>query len=626
MNRIGTNQSASVSQPMWFAFAQVGKLDTAPYSDALEVTPGSRFGDFEWEFPEAWMPPGHHRRNKLCFSDWAAIDDEVQLKRGSDDALIRQLKEITYCLIFHRSFMTGNRKVRNARPLTIENEFGLVRQFLVSLKCAGIACLDQLDASNIDVVLSTLKTTAARHNLLLQYLECIFAFSRHRLVSNGPNANAMSVARKKIAKDTSKPRGVQPFTDDETAAVIAVALNYMEHSQELFYAVERLHSLPKEGQLKLISVLSLKFPAFQDVKPGHFVEKVYKSLQMSAFHLTGFHLGMRLSEFLSQKTESIGIIEKKHVMFSDRVTLEMTTVKAAESMYGHARYFPVHPYLLKVHNVMIRIRDLLHVTGDFLFTTLRKFRPWTTSNFNQQLTRFHQEHNIHAKVSSHVWRKTIVSTAVLSKTASLDALRELLGHRDVSETVAYALSSPFVKRQLDRETRRHFTAHMEAIVSGSEQLGGKGIGGQQGLRLETDMKNAGVANLGKRKRKAVTDRIIAQSMDLNMYPVKVDDGIDCLKQIHRSGSCASSSGDSLPDLAKCTPACPYRVEQSQRSDQLRHDIQSMTEWLNDIGCSLMEKVERARSLVDSLIAWPNLRTCFDEELQAHPELKRYFAL
>ncbi|MGO7961709.1 hypothetical protein, partial [Rhizobium leguminosarum] len=56
--------------------------------------------------------------------------------------------------------------------------------------------------------------------------------------------------------------------------------------------------------------------------------------------------------------------------------------------------------------------------------------------------------------SMHVWRKTIVANTTLSVSNSLEALREMLGHAGVAESAAYALSSPFVKAEMDRANRK----------------------------------------------------------------------------------------------------------------------------------------------------------------------------
>ncbi|MGO7955507.1 hypothetical protein [Rhizobium leguminosarum] len=611
-------------QPLWFAFANVERQEQAPYAPDRMVTPLSMYGEDQWYFPLDWLPPGHHSRNRLRFANWSSSGHRDQLIRGVDDALIEQLKEFAYCLIFHRHKLLGKRKKINARPRTLDTEFHLIRQFFVALKKAGIRSLSDFTQETSRKTISTVKITPGRYNLMIDYIDCVLFFCKLGLISDGPKYHAFTFKKKKIAKDTSKRRGVQPLTPEQTEEVISTALFYLQNGHEMCDLVMAFRRTPHDQQNSLIQRFAIKYPIFHSVRRSSFENKISKLLQTSAFHITGFHLGMRISEFLSQKVDSLGVHEGVNVMFSDRVTLQMTTVKAAETLYGHSRYFPVHPYLQHVHSVLAKLRSLFDVKTDLLFTTLRSKEMWNVNSFNHLLRLFNREHGIEATVSTHVWRKTIVANTTLSVSNSLEALRELLGHAGVAESAAYALSSPFVKAEMDRANRKLVYAFLEDIIGDSLALGGKGLGGPQGNQLEQSLNARAVHKLGKRRKQKERDRIIEQSVALNMVATRVDEDIDCFKEIHRRGDCAKSSGDSLPDVAGCRPTCRYRIERAKRRTYLAERIGSARKWLLDASIPMMQRVCDARDLLDNIVGWPDLLPIFEKMLASNPDLKRFF--
>ncbi|MBY3342867.1 hypothetical protein [Rhizobium laguerreae] len=611
-------------QPLWFAYANVERQELAPYAHDKKVTPLSVYGDDEWLFPLTWLSPGQHTRNRLCFANWSESGTVDQLIRGIDDQLIEQLKEAAYCLIFHRHKLPGKRKTFNARPKTLDNEIYLLRPFFVVLKKAGIKSLNEFTQKVSEKVIRLIEMSPKQFNMMIDYIDCVLVLCKLGLIQDGPKTHTFTFKKKKIAEDTSKRRGVQPLTTDQVAEVISTALFYLQNGHELCDMVVMFREMPDRYKLSLIERFAIKYPVFHSVRPCYFEEKVSKLLQISAFHVTGFHLGMRISEFLSQKVGSLGIHSGTNVMFADRLTLHMTTIKSAETLYGHSRYFPVHPYLQHVHSVLLKLRSLFEIPLDLLFTTIRTRKMWSISNFNRQLAVFNKEHGIEASVSTHVWRKTIVATTTLSVSNSLEALRELLGHAGVAESAAYALSSPFVKAEMDRENRKLVYAFLEDMVGDSLALGGNGLGGPQGVQLEQTLQARGVHKLSKRKKRRERDRLVEQSVTLNIAKVTVDEGIECFKQSHRLGACAKSSGDSLPDIAGCKPDCRYRVERSQRRTFLKEKIDTARRWLLDASIPMMERVTQARDLLESISGWPDLRPEFDLMLENNLDLKRFF--
>ncbi|ANL47578.1 integrase family protein [Rhizobium phaseoli] len=612
-------------QPLWFAYANVERQELAPYARDKKVTPLSIYGDDEWVFPFSWLSPGHYTRNRLRFANWSTTGSVDQLIRGIDDQLIEQLKEYAYCLIFHRHKLLGKRKKFNARPRTLDHEFHLIRQFFVALKMAGIKSLAEFTQRASEKIIPLIQISPKRYNLMIGYIDCVLVFCKLGLIHDGPRTPNFTFRRKNIAEDTSRRRGVQPLTPENTADVLSTALFYLQNGHELCDMVVLFRETPDRYKRSLIEKFAIKYPIFHSVRRSSFEHRVSRLLQISAFHITGFHLGMRIGEFLSQKIGSLGIHDGVNVMFTDRVTLQMTTVKAAETLYGHSRYFPVHPYLQHVHSVLLKLRSLFEVPSDLLYTTVRERKMWNVNNFNTQLRAYNRDHGIEAAVSTHVWRKTLVANTTLSVSNSLEALRELLGHAGVAESAAYALSSPFVKKEMDRENRKLVYAFLEDMVGDSLALGGNGLGGPQGVQLEQALKARGVDKLSKRKKRQERDRIVEQSVTLNIAKVTVDDDIECFKQTHQRGACATSSGDSLPDIAGCRPGCRYRVERIQRRTLLEEKIDTARRWLLDASIPMMERVTQARDLLESMAGWPDLRPKFDLMLETNPDLKRFFA-
>ncbi|NKJ72853.1 tyrosine-type recombinase/integrase [Rhizobium leguminosarum bv. viciae] len=613
-------------QPLWFAFAKVERQDSAPYNSASIVTPISNYGADEWEFPENWLPPGSFRRNKLKFSDWTLRSNEPQLVRGTDDELIEQLKQFAYCLIFHRHHLTGKRKKKfNARPRTIGSEFLAMRRFFVELKNANIDTLKWLDDIIVEKCLQKMQATPERHNVLIDYIECLLAFCQLGLIENGPKRRSIVLKPKLIAKDSSKSRGTQPLTEEQTAEVISRALFYLENGNELCDLIALFKRISRRHQKRVIAQASIKYPTLRNGKRHNFVSKISKLIQTSAFHITGLHLAPRISEFLSQQRSSVGLHQGRSVMFCDRVTLMMTTVKSAETLYGHSRYFPVHPYMQHVHAVLIRLKDLTAPDSEWLFTS-PSGRPWGTSHFNHMLRQFCLDHGFTRVFSSHTWRKTVVAITTLSTSNSLEALRELLGHAGVAEAVSYALSSPFVKAELDRANRKLANDYLEEILGDSLTLGGRGLGGPQGKTLEENLKVRSVNNKGKDDKKQIIKEVVVQSQTLSIAALKVGDGIDCFKQLNRRGACSKASGDNLPNVAGCRPACEFRMERAFRRDMISDRIKTAPTWLEERTVPMMDRVRQARELLENLKGWPELVPDFQHMLENHPILKRFFGL
>ncbi|WP_426122766.1 hypothetical protein [Pararhizobium sp. PWRC1-1] len=606
----------------WLALAWQKRPALAPYSQDIAVTPLSLFGDDYWRFPENWLPPGSEDRNQLRF-----LGESRQfpgLLRGEDDVLIKQLKEITFSLMYHRAAIRGANRKSLVRPGTIDTEFLTLRSIFHELKQMGVKCISQLTPASASGALERSSGNSYYSRLfIIDKMEVMIHASRLGYMSASvPSGKFIFNVGGKI-DDTSVPRGVQPLTELETAHILSASLFLIANAFELIGLVEEFERVDRKAKKVIVASCIIKYPMFAGIQIRFFRFYIIVFLQVSAFHLTGFYLGMRTSEFLSAKSGCVRGDTGSTVMICERLRLVTTTVKASQKIYGHTRFFPVHPYLACVYRVMEVLREKFYSHTDRLFTNPLRGRVWNGSNFNAILNNFNGRHGIERRVSSYVWRKTLVAVVMHVRDKPLDLLSEIMGHASVTEAAGYALSSPFIKRDLEDANRSASSEAIANVVDASKALGGPGIGGRQGKRAEHNIAAMGIA---QEDRHDIRDQIALAATDVSISPVKVSEHVQCFKPANQVGMCAIAANDLLADIENCSAKCAFRVELIHEFNAVLRQISHAPTWLSDETVSVLERARLARDLQDQLMSWPELSPEFDKMLESNPDLKRWFIL
>jgi hypothetical protein len=373
----------------------------------------------------------------------------------------------------------------------------------------------------------------------------------------------------------------------------------------------------------IVDFSGLKYPMFDDIQVRFFPWYVISFLQIASFHLIGFYLGMRPSEFLSARTGCISNEMGSTFIVSERMTLLTTTIKNSKKMYGHARYFPIHPYLARVYRVVENLRSKYYKHSDRIFINPHSGKTWSGNNLTALLNNFNARHGIDRRMTTYVWRKTLVAVTMHVRDKPLDLLREIMGHSDIGESAGYAHSSPFIKKELEAANRTATSKAIAQVVDASKALGGPGIGGRQGKLAEKKL--AGMTG-GKHEISFTSAEIAAAAVDAGITPTQVRKNVDCFKPINQVGRCALAANDLLPDIENCSALCPFRVETDDEYQAVTKRVSEITTMLSNDSLSVLERARWARDLQDQLSSWPELLPDFENVLSRNSNLRRWFVL
>lgn len=616
------NSNKRIGAKEWAAVAAVGLPEYPPYLPNMPVTSLSVYADDEWEFPKVDLPPGGRLPRFLRF--FAPIKGsgiiEVMRLTGSDEVLVRELKECMVAMMFRQSVLTHKRKLTVPKPASVVHFFIYARRIFIAVKFAGYASISDVPVNFPSELLDRYTSTDSEYNKLITVFGTILTFLECRLVSSEIMNKKFHLELRDVPLDTTREIGAQALDDKELAIALNASRFYIDNFEEI---IDVVHQFDKRNldSARLAARLSEMLPVREPLQARGIRTVAFALIKIAAYNFIGWHLGARISEVLSARRGFITHNNEVALLAVDAVDLQLETRKSIKALHGEARVFAVHPYLARVGHILEKLKDYQGGETEFLFEGPVTRDIIETNGFNEILRRFARLHGYRDDISSHTWRNTLVSVTVRAVAEPLGPLAHLLGHEHVSTVVAYAFSNPFVRREMRRALSKAMSPHVDRFLDSSRHFNGPGLGGRQGLAIELDLDRRLARGENLLDARA---NIAAHLKGGEMSMARVDDGIDCIKAPLTKGYCTHGNGDILADTEQCNADCMFRAESAPARERLQTEIANLSVNFLDAGTSSLMKMRRAADIIDSLKSWPTLVPDLIEALDSSPDLWKFF--
>jgi hypothetical protein len=247
--------------------------------------------------------------------------------------------------------------------------------------------------------------------------------------------------------------------------------------------------------------------------------------------------------------------------------------------------------------------------------------PYNTNTWNYALQRFCDLHLIDYKISSHQWRKTVASICSRVLVGSAMHLKEVLGHKGLATLARYMLASPFIRAEIRDSMLDTYRKRGHTLLESLSIMGGQGLHGRGGQDLEARVRALMAdRDITQIDMKVQIDEWVEDMLAAGIHPLPVMPGVMCIKPQQATGACSRSSGDLAADVARCTPRCPFQVQQAHRHDLVMTTIRNIADkWMT---WTDPQRQFWARSLKDLLKGWPQLPDDLRQKLDSLPMIGR----
>jgi hypothetical protein len=182
------------------------------------------------------------------------------------------------------------------------------------------------------------------------------------------------------------------------------------------------------------------------------------------------------------------------------------------------------------------------------------------------------------------------------------------------------LASPFVRTEIRDLMLDRYRQRGRTLLEGVAALGGEGLGGRYGRYLEERFERLiGDTDITELDLKKNVDQWVDEMLQAGIYPLPVMPGVMCMKPTHASGACARSSKDRAADAARCSPRCPFQVQEANRREvaiwTLRKMAAGWTAW------STLQQGFWALGAKSLVLAWPDVADELEDAIAKWPILK-----
>ncbi|MNL05634.1 hypothetical protein D3C87_1262440 [compost metagenome] len=175
-------------------------------------------------------------------------------------------------------------------------------------------------------------------------------------------------------------------------------------------------------------------------------------------------------------------------------------------------------------------------------------------------------------------------------------------------------------RAIHAESMDIFQDKSRTLLESTLAAGGAGLGGEQGRRIEMRMAALMSENQGIVVNEVI-EVFLEELLRQGIAPIPVMAGVLCVKKGSVRGSCSKSTGDTLPDVGKCTAECPYQVQEMHRHALIQWELEKVArEGFGSL--SRLQKVYWLDHIREQLHAWPDLKPKLDEIISHHTEIGR----
>jgi integrase len=584
----------------------------------LPTTPGFEFGQDKWLLPREFFAAGHRSQEELDFLAPIFIPGggQLSLNHRKDRKLIDQLKKCLYITIFHIEFLSRFRVNKVPSGSTIYKALSELRRIFVTFKFLGANDLSEVTHEKIGKCLEMLDQGTQYNTYPLRMLDLI-TICKHGLITSGIPDTDYFVKLATIVEQVEH-LGPPPLSYEDVGSALATSRYYIDNRSELYSKISNIIQ-GSESKRDVIDWARATLPCGDNFPDTSVIYNLSSLIQIPSLNFIGYHFGPRISEILSIREGFVGIHSGENVVFTDRITVEMTTFKGNSLLHGTRRYFPTHPYILEVGDALHELKRTVKLDGPDLFVSPLMGRVYQVSHVNQLLQRYFDWHDIDTNVSSHVWRNTLAAVSVETTVNPLPYLRELFGHKDVNQTARYAACSPWLNTEVRNRAKKHLRETTETILSQTKAAGGRGIGGGNADVIEKMMLEAINGQPDASAKSAVTE--VAEELEgVGVIPRRINQTDFCLKNLATPGRC----GKNQANIARCVQGCGSRIQTSPAVDAIETQIRGMRERLQSPEYELHENVLWAMELKTRASAWPDMADLLSEILEANPDLQFWF--
>lgn len=600
------------AQRVWFVVNALSVEASPPYRGDLEVTPGYYFSDDGWYFPPENLTPGRRKKDGIDFVGKASFGNNVVGRLSSNSLLLVQLKEVAVVHLFRLDVIKTWLNVSNAG--FFYEHMRAIKRFFIAMKTAGLNSLSDLSPLNLPEVRALMSGTKTRAFgfILLKLIQ----ISQAGLVRDGLKPYKWEIdIDDEDGDDTTRERGAQPLTAEQAGLLLKLSKTYISLASEISAEIRALAD-PTSPKKAISKRLKSKIPAILDNLPnGKDRANLHLLVEIAAANLQSFHFGFRPSELLSIRTGFIvGLLsdpegQDPKIRFLRTKNVPTPTV----------RELRVDPYLREVELAVEDVRNAMNARSDFIYSHPNSEWEMTGTMLIYRLNRFCELHNLNFSITGYTWRKTVVDIMVRVITEAIPILQHLLGHISPTETVGYALSSPLLQPEIQAGVMQVYTRRAGTLFETATGSDAK-LGGLAGKRLHKLLSpDITSEDLGLTKEEFVEDCIAEGNL-----PIKVAEGVYCVRGKLGRGLCSIDSGDLLADPANCSAACNFQVQMPERRDVVKENMINLGKLLESSTASRMQKRYAVNQVSEQLVAWPELIEFRDELIKTNPQLTQRF--
>jgi hypothetical protein len=601
--------------------------DMPPYTPGIRVTPLSAFEDHVWAFPKHWVPVNVQRRSNLDFLTLSVFGEmKISLVPGKDDKLIEQLKQLLIAYMFRRSALReGRNRLGSGRPTGFFAYLQHARRLFCWLKFLRFSSLSEIRSEDFSEIISYATGTQRRFDTARLVLEDLISLSKRGLITDHFVDVQPALTQPNSVRDTTAELGIQPIPDETVATLINLSLQYIRLAPVIAEKLAMLVNNPGRHRLAVLGWAQANLPCGSQLvnrlTGDALMNALSWSMQVSAGHLFCFYVGPRASELLSVSPWCVMPGKEGATLLTEHMSLEFETVKGVGYVGGAVRKIPAHPMLNDAADVADIVRSIFSPYSERLFVSPMTGETYNTNTWNYALQRFCDLHLIDYKISSHQWRKTVASICSRVLVGSAMHLKEVLGHKGLATLARYMLASPFIRAEIRDSMLDTYRKRGHTLLESLSIMGGQGLSGRGGQDLEARVRTLiADRDITQIDMKVQIDEWVEDMLAAGIHPLPVMPGVMCIKPQQATGACSRSSGDLAADVARCTPRCPFQVQQAHRHDLVMTTIRNIADkWM------IWTDPQRqfwARSLRDLLKGWPQLPEDVQRKLDSLPTIRR----
>lgn len=218
-----------------------------------------------------------------------------------------------------------------------------------------------------------------------------------------------------------------------------------------------------------LNKLSLKELYESKILPINNYMKFVNHINAIAYIIIGIYTGMRVSEILSIKKDSIKIVENTVLIKS--LLFKTTSTKNGREENWACGLNNDSNYALKIIKILERLTP--HHYSNLFFKNMNNgFAVWKTSEVNNAINNLLNTFYIKDKLATHQFRRTFAKLIGTTDKTNLLALQQHFKHVSISMTSYYVGNEVDLLEMINEEKQFEIAVGLESILS-SDKLGGK---------------------------------------------------------------------------------------------------------------------------------------------------------